>query len=351
MTIIKKHFGTLATGEEVSFFLMEAGEFKAGWSDYGASWLSFVMPDIQGKMDDLLLGFSSLSPYTQVHPFFGATVGRFANRIADARFSVGPKEYKLFANNGSNHLHGGRRGFSRKLWDAEIDSIGGSPALMFTLRSPDGDEGYPGSLMVSVLVVLSSEGELRIAYDARSDSLTPVNLTNHAYFNLGGEGSGTILDHELRLGCSRYLPVDSRLIPLAGPPRDVGGTAFDFRNAKRIGADLDASFDGYDHCYMVDRAEGNDDAKLSLAPFATVIEPESRRRLDVSTSSPAVQFYTGNSLNAIMGKHGSVYGKHAGFCLETQYCPDSPNRPDFPSCWLCPGEAWKHETRYHFSVL
>lgn len=351
MTVIKKQFGTLATGEEVALFLMEAGEFKAGWSDYGASWLSFVMPDSHGKRDDLLLGFSSFSPYTQVHPFFGATVGRFANRIANAEFSIGANQYRLFANNGANHLHGGRRGFSRRLWDSETDSISGNPALRFTLRSPDGDEGYPGTLKVSVLVSLSPDGELRIAYEAQSDSLTPVNLTNHAYFNLGGEGSGNILDHEMRLACSHYLPVDTGLIPLVGAPRDVGGTAFDFRKAKRIGAELGPSLEGYDHCYMVDRAKGADVGSSALEPFATVIEPGSRRRLDVSTTSPAVQFYTGNSLNAIMGKHGSVYGKHAGFCLETQYCPDSPNRPDFPSCWLRPGEVWNHETRYHFSVL
>lgn len=349
MTVIKKQFGTLPTGEEVSLFLMEAGEFKASWSDYGASWLSFVMPGADGRRDDLLLGFSSFSPLAQVHPYFGATVGRFANRIAKAKFSIGSKEYPLFANNGPNHLHGGRKGFSRKLWDSEIDSVSGSPALRFTLRSPNGDEGYPGNLSVSVLITLTADGEVGIAYEAQSDSLTPVNLTNHAYFNLRGEGAGTILDHELRLSCSRYLPVDSSLIPLAGEPRDVGGTAFDFRRSKCIGADLDASVDGYDHCFMIDgRKEGQAGAG---EPFATVIERGSRRKLEVSTTSPAVQFYTGNFLNGIMGKNGSVYDKHAGFCLETQYCPDSPNRPDYPSCWIQPGALWISETKYHFSIL
>ncbi|PKL06840.1 MAG: galactose-1-epimerase [Spirochaetae bacterium HGW-Spirochaetae-9] len=349
MTVIKKQFGTLSTGEDVSLFLMEAGEYKAGWSDYGASWVSFIMPDTHGKRDDLLLGFSSFSPYAQVHPYFGATVGRYANRIADAKFSIGSREYPLFANNGPNHLHGGKRGFSRRLWDSDIESIAGNPALRFTLRSPDGDEGYPGNLIASVIVTLSAEGKVRIAYDAQSDSLTPVNLTNHAYFNLRGEGSGTILDHELSLTCSRYLPVDSTMIPLAGDPRDVGGTVFDFRRGKRMGADLDTSLVGYDHCFMVDGT--GSEGTLGREPFATVAERGSGRRLEVHTTLPAVQFYTGNSLNGIIGKHGSVYGKHAGFCLETQYCPNSPNRPDFPSCWIQPGERWIHTTEYHFSVL
>jgi aldose 1-epimerase len=277
-------------------------------------------------------------------------VGRFANRIAKAKFSIGSKEYPLFANNGPNHLHGGRRGFSRKLWDSEIDSVSGSPALRFTLRSLDGDEGYPGNLSASVLITLSADGEVGIAYEARSDSLTPVNLTNHAYFNLRGEGAGTILDHELRLRCSHYLPVDGTLIPLAGEPRDVVGTAFDFRRSKPIGADLDDSIDGYDHCFMIDGSKEGLQAGAG-EPFATVFERGSKRKLEVSTTSPAVQFYTGNSLNDIMGKHGSVYGKHAGFCLETQYCPDSPNRPDYPPCWLQPGARWIHETKYCFSVL
>lgn len=349
MTVVKKRFGTLSTGEDASLFLMEAGEFRAGWSDYGASWLGFVMPDANGKLDDLVLGFSSFSPYAQVHPYFGATVGRFANRIANAKFSIGSKDYPLFANNGPNHLHGGRRGFSRKLWDSEIDYVSGSPALRFTLRSPDGDEGYPGNLSISIIITLTVDGVVRIAYEAQSDSLTPINLTNHAYFNLRGEGSGTILDHELSLSCGRYLPVDSTLIPLAGEPRDVGGTAFDFRRAKRIGADLDTSLVGYDHCFMVDGT--GSEGTLGSEPFAIVFERGSRRKLEVCTTLPAVQFYTGNSLNGIIGKHGSIYGKHAGFCLETQYCPDSPNRPDYPSCWIQPGKAWAQETEYRFSVL
>jgi len=344
MPTCRKQFGTLSSGEEVFLYLLESGEFQAGWCDYGASWLSFIMPDARGARDDVILGFSSFPPYTGRHPYFGATVGRFANRIAGAGFSLDGVERRLFANNGNNHLHGGRKGFGRKLWKGEITTVDSEPAVCFSLDSEDGDEGYPGNLHVALTIRLTRDGVLSLSYEAESDAPTPVNLTNHAYFNLAGEGAGTILDHELLLRCGRYLPVDESLIPTVSPPSVVSGTVFDFLKEKRMGADIGSSLQGYDHCYIIDSPG------LSNGPFAVAKEDTRGRRLAVSTTSPAVQFYTGNFLDGIIGKGGSLYGKHSGFCLETQYYPDSPNRADYPLCLARPGEKWTHTTNYHFSV-
>ena len=253
MPLSKKQFGVLSNGEDVSLYLLESGEFKASWCDYGASWLSFIMPDKHGVKDDVLLGFSTFPPYAAKHPYFGATVGRVANRIAGSKFILDGKEYKLFANDGKNHLHGGRQGLGRSLWHGEMDVIDGDPALRFSLFSADGEEGYPGNLSIAVTIILSRNGELSISYEAESDRRTPLNLTNHAYFNLLGEGAGTIANHELRLHCSHYLPVDSSLIPLPGKPADVAGTAFDFRQPKPMGKDhRTRPGSGYDHCFVID---------------------------------------------------------------------------------------------------
>ncbi|MCX8014019.1 MAG: galactose mutarotase, partial [Rectinema sp.] len=195
MNIEKKQFGVLSSGEEVSLFILNAGEFTACWTDYGATWVTFLMPDSRGLRDDVLLGFSTLNGYVHKHPFFGSTVGRFANRIRNARFEIDGTEYLLWANEGNNHLHGGRRGFDKQLWHAETDTIAGDPAIRFTRISPDGEEGYPGTLDVQLTVSLSASGELTLHYHAVTDTTTPVNLTNHAYFNLAGEGNGTILNH------------------------------------------------------------------------------------------------------------------------------------------------------------
>jgi aldose 1-epimerase len=303
-----------------------------------------MTPDSKGAKSDVLLGFSSFAPYASAHPYFGATVGRFANRIGSARFSLSGKEYTLWANNGPNHLHGGRIGFNRKLWSAEAGSVAGMDSIRFSLESPDGDEGYPGMLKAAVTVSLSGDGELTLRYEADSDRPTPVNLTNHAYFNLSGEGKGTILGHKLTLRCSRYLPVDATLIPLPGAPREVSGTAFDFRNPKLIGADLGSSLGGYDHCFVIDHPSERE-------PFAVVEDGSSDRTMAVSTTLPAVQFYTGNNLNGIMGKGSSVYGVHSALCLETECYPDSPNRQDFPSCIVEPGKRLESVTKYRFSSL
>jgi aldose 1-epimerase len=343
MGIIKKHFATLSSGEDVFLYVLEAGEFRACWCDCGARWASFVMPDARGRRADLLLDFSDFSPHVMNRDYFGETIGRFGNRIAGGRFTLDGAEHTLWRNNGPNHLHGGRVGFGKRLWTCETDTIDANPALRFSLESRDGEEGYPGNLSVAVTVTLSASGELTIRYDARCDRRTPLSLTNHAYFNLAGEGTGTIDDHVIELACSRYLPVDTTLIPIPEAPADVQGTPFDLRSPKRIGHSFGADLSGYDHCFVID--------KPSLeTPFACVSEPLSGRTLKAYTTSPAVQFYTGNSLNGIIGKNGSIYGKRSGFCLETEQYPDAPNRPDFPSCILEAGATRSDTTKYCFSI-
>lgn len=343
MSITKKYFGTLASGEDVSLYILEAGDCRATFIDYGATWTTMFTPDRSGNRQDILLGFATLAGYAGKHPFFGSTVGRFANRIANARFMLNGREYPLWANNGRNHLHGGRRGFDKHMWKAEAGAMQGNPSVIFHRISPDGEEGYPGTLDIQVQFTLDASGALEISYKARTDAPTPVNLTNHAYFNLAGEGAGTILKHELEMACSFYLPVTEDLIP-EGLPRHVDGTPFDFRTRKSIGRDIASAGGGYDHCFVID--------KKALMPdnFAHVWEPTSGRTLSVATTMPAVQFYTGNNLNGITGKRGSLYERYAGFCLETEFYPDSPNRPEFPSAILHPDSTWEQRTVYAFGV-
>jgi aldose 1-epimerase len=340
MSIERKSFGLLASGEEASLFIMKAGEIAATVSDYGATLVSILLPDGRGGREDILLGCSTLGGYAAKHPYFGVTVGRYANRIAAGRFALGGKEYSLAINNGANHLHGGLKGFNSFVWKAEASEGPRGASVRLSRTSPDGEEGYPGTLEVSVVFTLGADGALSISYEARTDSETVVNLTNHAYFNLLGEGRGSVLEHELRLACSSYLPVDAGLIPL-GAPAPVAGTPFDFRTAKKIGRDISAA-GGYDHCYIIDRgAQG-------LVEFADIREPISGRRMTAATSLPGVQLYSGNFLEGFPGKRGSEYFKHGGFCLETQLFPDSPNKPSYPSSRLLPGQVWAHETHYRF---
>ncbi len=341
--VVKKLFGTLSDGRDVSLFVFSAGEFNAAFTDWGATWTSLLAPDRLGHLDDVLLGFSTLAGYTSKHPFFGSTVGRFANRIGSARFSMDGKEHQLFANNGKNHLHGGKRGFDKHLWDYELSTINGDPAVQFSRTSPAGEEGYPGTLAAKMTVSLSSSGSLRLRYVAKSDAKTPLNLTNHAYFNLAGEGRGSILEHTLQLHARSYLVVDTGLIP-TGEIAPAKNNAYDFNEKKVMGKDIAEVGGGYDFCYIIDRDY------LPLKPFARVSEPGSGRIMTVSTTLPAVQFYTGNNLTGILGKGGLIYDKYAGFCLETQMFPDSPNKPQFPSPFIEPGEIWEHETVYNFSV-
>jgi aldose 1-epimerase len=347
MHINRKQFGTLSDGSEVFLFMMEAGDLRFSVSEFGAAWTSLVVPSRRGS-SDILLGFSTLEGYVHNGSSFGVTVGRFANRIGGAAFTLGGKSYGLYKNDGNNTLHGGRVGFSKKLWKGEGYTDRGGVFVRFELSSPGGDEGYPGNLRAAVTYGLDASGKITALYEARVDEDCPVNLTNHAYFNLAGEGTGTILSHELKLFASRYLEVDKSLIP-TGKILPVDRTPFDFRKPKTIGADYveasggkpDAVGTGYDHCFVLDGYEEN---AGRLASCAEAREPGSGRTLAVSTTQPGVQFYSGNFLTGAPGKAGSVYGKNAGFCLETQHFPDSPNKDGFPSALFGPNRDYREES-------
>jgi aldose 1-epimerase len=353
MHINKKQFGTLSDGSEVFLFTMEAGDIRFSVSEFGAAWTSLVVPSRHGS-SDILLGFSTLSDYIHNGSSLGVTVGRFANRIGGAAFTLDGKKYDLYKNDGNNTLHGGRVGFSKKLWKGESYTDRGGVFVRFELLSPDGDEGYPGNLRAAVTYGLSAANEITALYEAKVDADCPVNLTNHAYFNLVGEGTGTILAHELKLFASRYLEVDQTLIP-TGKFLSVDGTPFDFRKSKTIGADFEAACGGkpeavgtgYDHCFVLD---GCDENVKALLPCAEVYDSGSGRTLAVSTTQPGVQFYSGNFLTGVPGKAGSVYGKNTGFCLETQHFPDSPNKNGFPSAVFGPGRDYREEAVFALRV-
>lgn len=335
-------FGVMSDGGEPRLFILDNGTMRVGLSEYGAIITSVLVPTANGLELDVVLGTSTLAGYAARHPYFGATVGRFANRIGNARFSLDGVEYPLAANNGKNHLHGGLKGFDRRCWRAEAARDHGNPAVRMTITSPDTDQGYPGRLDVVATFCLRADNTLAIRYEATTDAPTPVSITNHSYFNLRGEGDGTILEHGLELGASHYVSVGESLIPVAGAPMAVGGTPFDFRQRKTIGRDI-AAAGGYDHCYVIDGWDGS-----RLIKAASVVEPASGRMLDMYTDMPGVQFYSGNFISDVRGKRGSIYDKHAGFCLEAEYFPDSPNRPDFPSCILRPGSTYRHAIEYRF---
>jgi aldose 1-epimerase len=337
-TIKSLPFGIMSDGSSATLFVLDNGTMRICISDYGAIITAILLPGGNGDYDDVLLGPSTLSGFANRHMYFGSTVGRFANRIADARFVLNGKTYMLAANNGRNHLHGGIKGFDRRLWSAEAYTDNGRPTVRMHLQSHDGEEGYPGTVAVTALFSLDDNNQLEIQYIAKPDQPTPISMTNHAYFNLRGEGRGTILDHELELMACQYLAVDDNLIP-DGKPRLVDGTAFDFRTPKTVGRDIQ-SVGGYDHCFILD-GDG-----LQLA--ARVREPSTGRTMQLYTTLPGVQFYSGNFLSEFRGKRGSIYDKHAGFCLEAQYFPDSPNRPDFPACIFSPERTFDHLICYRF---
>lgn len=347
MPIERSLFGVCRSGGEAQLFSLSAGPFRVALSDYGATLLSFEVPAAAGRKEEMLLGFSSLGELEVSDTYFGATVGRYANRIAGARFELDGKTYKLAANNGPNHLHGGLRGFDRQVWASEAFEKGDQCCMRFRLTSPDGDEGYPGKLDVTVVYSLSPQGRLDIEYEARSDAPTIVALTQHAYFNLHGGGRSNILDHELAIAASRYLPVDSGLIP-TGELAPVAGGPFDFRASKAVGRDIDA-VGGYDHCFVIDRPEPRP-REGEFIPVAELRDPDSGRRLFVSTTFPGLQLYTGNFLEGVKGRGGVSYHKHSALCLETELYPDSPNRREFPSPVLRLGEVWHEHTSYRFEV-
>ncbi len=340
MKITRKKFGQHANGRQCYLWVLQAGEVTATFTDYGASWLSFLMPDSKGNSDDILLGCASFGPLTQKHPYFGAGIGRFGNRIAGGRFAIEGKSYQLPQNDGPNCLHGGYAGFDRRMWQTRAYKKKGWLYVSFSYLSADGEEGFPGNMDCTITYGLSQNAELSIEYAANVDAACPVNLTNHAYFNLKGQGRGNILDHELTLNSSHYLPVDNTAIP-TGELQPVQGTAFDFRKGKAIGQDIEQTGAGYDHCFVVDGQAGE------LRNCAAVFERESGRSMIVLTSHPGVQLYTGNFLENA-GKDGSFYGRHSGFCLETQHYPDSPNQPNFPSAIFGPDRPYSEKALFSF---
>jgi aldose 1-epimerase len=319
---------------------------------YGGIVTMIRVPDRRGKFADVVLGFDSLDGYAKNPPYFGALVGRYANRIGKAQFTLDGKTYKLAANNNGNTLHGGLKGFDKVLWNAKPFEKNGDAGVMLTYTSPDGEEGYPGTLRVAVAYTLTKANELSIDYQATTDKPTVVNLTNHSYFNLAGEGSGNVLGHVLMIDADRYSPVDAGLIPLA-KPASVADTPFDFREPNQIGARIEMNDEqlklgaGYDHNFLINRPSSAKGDELALA--ARVVEPNSGRVLEVRTTEPGVQFYSANHLE-LTGKSAHAYGKRDAFCLETQHYPDSPNKPTFPTTTLRPGQTYHSVTVYAFST-
>ena len=346
--VARAPFGNTPDGHDIEVFtLKNTSGIEVKAITYGGIITSLKTPDRSGAMADIVLGFDALDRYLADHPYFGAIIGRYGNRIARGRFMLDKHEYRLAANNGPHHLHGGHKGFDKHVWTPEII---GSNAVRFSRVSPDGEEGYPGALQVAVVYSLTNYNELIVEYQANSDLPTHVNLTQHSYFNLAGAGSGDVLGHELMIAADSYTPVDSGLIP-TGQIAPVEGTPFDFRTPTPIGARIDAAHPqikhghGYDHNWVLNRTGDS----LQLA--ARVVEPKSGRVLEVATTEPGLQFYTGNFLDGkIIGKGGVAYGKRSGFCLETQHYPDSPNQPDFPPTVLRPGTTYSTRTVFKFGV-
>lgn len=346
--VTKKMFGKLKDGEAVTLYtLTNKNGAVAKVMTYGAILTELHVPDKNGKMGDVVLGFDNLAAYEKGHPFFGATVGRVANRIAKGRFKLDGKTYKLAINNGPNTLHGGLKGFDKKVWKAEEVKSAAGPAVRFTLHSPDMDEGFPGNLDASVTYTLTDDNAVRLDYTARTDRATYVNLTNHSYFNLAGDGE--VRYHVVQFNADKYTPVDDTMIP-TGEIKSVAGTPFDFRKPTAIGAridDISGNPGGYDHNMVVNHKNG----AHSLAHFATVYEPTTGRVMDMWTTEPGVQFYTGNFLDgSLTGKNGVVYNKNFAFCLEAQDFPDAINHPNFPSPILRPGQTYSQTTIYKFST-
>jgi aldose 1-epimerase len=348
-SITKKPFGQTADGQDVDLYVLaNASGTQAKVITYGGIVTELHVPDRDGKLGDVVLGFDDLKGYLAGHPYFGCLVGRVANRIAKGRFTLDGKEYKVATNNGPNALHGGLKGYDKVVWKAgKAAADDGKASLELSYPSKDGEEGYPGNLSCTVTYTLTDDNELRIDYRATTDRPTPVNLTNHSYFNLAGPASGDILGHEIMLAADRYTPVDDMLIP-TGEIKPVRGTPLDFTKPEKIGARIDrlkGDPGGYDHNFVINGGGG----KLALA--ARVHEPKTGRVMEVHTTEPGVQFYTGNFLDGtVKGKGGVVYKKHQGLCLEAQHFPDSVNHPDFPSIVLKPGQTYTQTTVYKFSA-
>ena len=342
MDVIKGPFGSLPDGTAVEIYtLTNKNGLKARIMTFGAILVSLEVPDRTGRPGDIVLGYDALDGYVKNNPYFGAIVGRYGNRIAKGRFTLDGVTFKLAVNNGENHLHGGLKGFDKVVWDAEPRLEEDGVGVKFTYLSKDGEEGYPGNLEVMVHYALTNDDELRIGYEAATDKPTPVNLTHHSYFNLGG-GAKDILGHELMLAADRYTAVDKGLIP-TGELAPVKGTPMDFTTATAIGSRIAKVEGGYDHNYVLNKPD------VAMGMAARLADPVSGRIMEIHTTEPGIQFYSGNFLDgAITGKGGRVYKKHFGLCLETQHFPDSPNHPNFPSTILSPGRVLKSLTIHKF---
>jgi len=343
--ISERPFGQMPGGEVVTAFtLTNANGLKATLIELGGTLVSLEVPDRDGTMADVVLGCDSAESYLENSPFFGCIAGRYANRIAKGKFSIDGTEYTLATNDAPNHLHGGKVGFDKALWAGVPYATGEGPSIRFTYLSTDGEEGYPGNLDCAVTYTLTNDNELKIVYQAKTDKATPVNLTHHSYFNLAGHDTGSILGTELTIDASRYTPVDGTLIP-TGELAPVFGTPFDFTTAHSIQEKFGEVPGGYDLNYVLDKTTG------WLERAARAVDPGSGRVMEVLTTEPGIQLYTGNHLNASFpGKNGATYPKNSGFCLETQRFPDTPNHPNFPPAILRPGDTYSQITIYRFST-
>ncbi len=347
----KELFGKLSDGTDVYVYtLRNSRGMEARIINYGGILMSLKVPDKTGQQGDVVLGYDSLSRYVAKNPYFGALVGRYGNRIGEATFKLKGSVYKLAANNGPNSLHGGLKGFDKVVWNVDDAASKPGKSLVLSYISKDGEEGYPGILTVQVTYTVTDSNELRIAYRATTDKPTVVNLTHHSYFNLAGAGKGNILSHELMLNADKFTPIDATLIP-TGELKNVQGTPMDFRKPTAIGARIDKNDQqlkfglGYDHNWVLNKKAG----ELTLA--ARVFENASGRVMEVYTTEPGIQFYSGNFLDgSYVGKGEVKYEKRTGFCLETQHFPDSPNKPNFPSTELDPGQTMTSTTIYKFST-
>lgn len=350
MRIEKRTFGKLPDGTTVDIYtLKNRNGMEVEITNYGGAVVSLKTPDRRGRMADIVLGYADPSGYAADTAYFGALIGRYANRIGKGKFTLNGIEYQLAQNNGVNHLHGGVRGFNKVVWQArEMDRTDGV-ALELTYLSKDNEESYPGNLTVTATYVLSNANELRIEYSATTDKETVISLTHHSYFNLAGAGAGDVLRHEVKINADKFTPIDETLIP-TGELKAVKGTPFDFNRATHIGSRINQGDDqlvlgkGYDHNFVLNK-KGQE---LSLA--ASVYEPASGRVVEIWTTEPGMQLYTGNFLDGVRGKAGKIYNRRGGFCLEAQHFPDSPNKPAFPSTVLKPGERYTQTTVYKFNV-
>ena len=340
--VVKINWGNTEGKDVFLYTLTNAKGDELKISDYGGTINAWITPDKKGNKSSVIIGLDSLKNYLQKPPYFGALIGRYGNRIGNAKFSLDGKEYHLAANNGKNSLHGGLKGFDKIVWDASIINDS-TPSLILNYTSKDGEEGYPGNLKVTVKYSLSDDDELMIEYNAETDKATPVNLTNHSYFNLTGDVSNTILDHTLMIDANFYTPVDTSLIP-TGEIKSVQETPFDFTKAKKIGADINNIKGGYDHNFVLNKKDS------SLQIVATLSDSLTGRKMEVFTTEPGLQFYTGNFLDGKFNVNGKPLKLRTALCLETQHFPDSPNKPKFPSTILKPGEKYHSVTKYKISM-